>query len=206
MPPSSKNLRPASPESAWSRRYPSGRRTRSNSRRIFSSSSTIRIVASAMRLLLPYSFPSQRRQPEHDFRALPLLAIDRQLPTVLLHQPLGVRQAEPGPEVFGGEERIEDLLEVFWADPASGIHNPHDHRRRCAALSLHAGGDGKGPALRHGFSGVDHEIHQRLLDLIRVHHQVRHVGCDAHLFGDVRYSLQIPPILLVLITTYIVRI
>src|SRR5207245_631184 len=80
MPPSSKNLRPASPESAWSRRYPSGRRTRSNSRRIFSSSSTIRIVASAMRLLLLPPLPIRRlghtrgRHPLSDPHACPKAA------------------------------------------------------------------------------------------------------------------------------------
>src|SRR3989442_3007250 len=78
---------------------------------------------------------TKRRQPDHHFRALPLMAVDRQISPVLFHEPLGVPQAKPSSVILGGEEWIEDLPEGFLSDPASGIHNPHDNRRRHVALA-----------------------------------------------------------------------
>src|SRR5207249_6514440 len=100
------------------------------------------------------------------------------------------RESEPGtlPGGFGGEEGIEKprpgrlvdsrpgILDLDHDDTlpdleAVGLANTHvgTHHRQ----PVPAGADDQGPAGGHGVDGVDHEIHEDLLDLVAVEHGAR---------------------------------
>src|SRR6185436_332988 len=88
--------------------------------RISSSSSMMRTVP----LLLDiHRSLSHHRKLQFEGRSLAWFTLDRNIPTVFLHNPVADGQAEPGPFASGlcGEKRIVDLFDVFVADAASGV-------------------------------------------------------------------------------------
>src|SRR5262245_8995015 len=149
-------LRPSSPVAAESVINPSKDSNSSMLSRISSSSSMIR--TSPFRLDI-HGFPNQRQfQPEGRSDALP--AFHRNSPTVLLHDSITDRQAQPC--TFTGslcrKKWIIDLLYVFRADSCAGIlHENFDlriHRFRQNA---------KLAAFGHCIARIDDQIQEYLL-------------------------------------------
>src|SRR5262245_43591564 len=82
---------------------------------------------------------------------------------VVLHDPIDEGQTDAGAVGLRGEERLEDVSEVFLRDAFAGVRDTH--------LEASADGLGRNPqfsAVRHRLHGVEAEIPDRLAELLRV--------------------------------------
>ena len=95
----------------------------------------------------------------------------------LLDDPVDHRKAQPGAltHPLGGEEGLEDLLQVFGGDSRPAVDHPDHrivarrHQRPVAAQGFDQGDrlglDHDAAARRHRVPGVDHQVDQHLLQL-----------------------------------------
>ncbi len=117
------------------------------------------------------------RQVDLERGAPPRLAVHPDVAAALLHDAVHGREAEARTfaEFLGGEERLEQprLCGPIDADACVG-HGEHHvaarlHRPvlpRVRGVEIHAGGlDGESAAPGHGVAGVDHQVHDDLLEL-----------------------------------------
>src|SRR4030042_6169984 len=101
------------------------------------------------------------REAEGEDRSPADLALDLDSPIVLLDDPVADGQAEPGPRAFGGEEGVEQFIDIL---PG------HTHARigETDLDPLPVGGQGVGDgelaALRHGLAGVEHAVRETMPD------------------------------------------
>ena len=110
---------------------------------------------------------------QDEFGAHSGLAFGPNAAAVLLHDAVGEAETEPGALAlrFGGEERVEDLLEVLRADTRAVVNDPQPHLRVGAAgahdnVAIAAEG-------LQGLPGVAHDVEDDLLELVGIAEQER---------------------------------
>ena len=101
---------------------------------------------------------------------------------MVLDDAVADREAQAGPlgRPLGAEERVEDLVLHLGLDAAPGIGE--DHPDRAVGLS---DGDVEASAVRHGVAGVQDQVQEHLLDLVRVdleRRRIVHIRADLDLF------------------------
>src|SRR3954453_23434730 len=159
---------PSAPDEATRTSYPSRVSRVSRISRMISSSSTTRIVPwreVAIPLLRPCGPRGGRggRQHQREPRPLSNCAVAADHPVVLVDDPVGNRQAEPGPAAdrLRREERIVDAGQLLGRDPGPGIgdlgerlavDDARRHREPAAA--------------RHRIAGVQEQVEEHLLQLV----------------------------------------
>src|SRR5438046_8799798 len=95
--------------------------------RMLRSSSTINIFSTTQTPWFRGFMPQARRrigrhgETDHEPGSLVRLAVHTDPPAVKIHDPVDRGETEPRALLLGGEEREEDLLEVFLLDPFPGV-------------------------------------------------------------------------------------
>ena len=126
---------------------------------------------------------------EPDGRALARPARDLQPPAVLLDVPLGDREAQPGPFLAGGEERLAHRRQHVRWNAAAGVADLDDDLRagviRTTGAVGHEGADPEPAARGHRVERVGDDLEDRLLELHRIDPDLRQARRDGHLQVDV---------------------
>jgi hypothetical protein len=138
------------------------------------------------------------RKAELDCRAGAHLAVDFDVSARLLKEAVNHREAEPRALVFsfGCKERFVDPLQNVWGNAGAGIsHGDHHILPSCQFIMLSdvhlveegiAGLDCQSALAVHPIPGVDREIQNRILELIRVDQAIPKTT------GDYRLDLDLP--------------
>jgi hypothetical protein len=91
------------------------------------------------------------------------------------NDPVNDRQSKPDALAFpfGREEGGEKLVQILFtnADPRIADVDSHGISKRIANFYAldHGCGDRQVPAIGHRLSGIEHDIHNGLLDLVEIH-------------------------------------
>src|SRR5258708_32889472 len=98
-------------------------------------------------------------------------------------------KSHAGPKGLGGKEGIEDLVRLLWRQPHAGIRDGHHNFLVSRSMRL----DGKlarAVHVLHRVDAVDHEVHQHLLQLHRISHDLgkvfRQLGSERDRIGHCR--------------------
>ena len=132
------------------------------------------------------------RQIQRELAAFADLAVHHHLAAGLLCETEHLRQAEPGAlaDFLGGEERLEDALELVLRNAGAGILDRNSHiavgafrmRRRAGNIRNGANRDRQPAFAAHGVAGIDRHVDQRGLELAGVGvdqaGSARHAGDD----------------------------
>ena len=118
------------------------------------------------------------RQVDHEARASPLLAVDAHDAAVRLDDAVdgGEPETGPAPLRLGGEERLEDPVQVLSRDADARVRDREHHvgarreaRRRARVVELLDGRlERERAAPGHRVAGVHGEVHDHLLQVARI--------------------------------------
>src|SRR5438046_814858 len=118
--------------------------------------------------------PRAQREMDGERRSAPRARRRRDVAAVLGHDLAGDEEAESAARVLGGEEGVEDLLDVLGRDTRTRVADRH-RAPALAAVLLAAGRDLDAAVGAAGLERVQEEVHQHLLHLRLVDHHVREV-------------------------------
>src|SRR5208337_4087284 len=92
---------------------------------------------------------------------------------VVFDDPGGDAQAQAGALLLGAEKWLKELGPDGFGDARAGVTHPDDHRlprgRRQPGLLL----DGDNPAIHHDLAGIDQQVGQDFLELVRITQDLR---------------------------------